>query len=278
VLADGRALELRPLRPGDADAIARFFAALTEREIYYFYALDEERARQLALDADRDPAYRLAAVDADGAVWGYMYLQWNDDGRAPVYGACLRPGAQSAGLGRAMIACLLGSAAASGVPAARLSVHPDNWRALRLYQRSGFRLTGDFLNEQQGVRQYRMEVDLSQPPPLITDEVTVVPRGGLGLALPAARVQAALEAKLGRRPLVLDRPARPGGALVLVADLGPEATPWGSTTGPAPEPSDGWSARLDACTELIAGNGPDALALAVDRYLAALLASAARDS
>ena len=266
-LGDGRAVMVRPLEPADAGAMAEFFAGLTEREIYYFFRLDEPEARRLATDAPRAPAYRLLAVERSRAL-GYAFLQWHGD-RPPNFGICLSDGAQSVGLGRALIGHLLDSAAASGVDRARLSVHPDNWRALRLYQRSGFRLVGDFVNEHQGRVQYRMETDLSAPGPAIDESLTVIPRGGLGVASSAARVQAALEARRGRLPLVLDRPARSDGEVVLVADLGPERTAWGHESGPArgaAGATEGWITRLDGRTTLVAGSGPDALARAAERY------------
>lgn len=267
-LADGRTALLRPMARDDADAVARFFADLTAREIYYFFALDEAGAHRLATEVETAPAYRLLAVEA-GRVLGYAFLQWNDDGRPPGFGICLSDGAQSAGLGRGLIEHLFDSAADSGVGRARLNVHPDNWRALRLYQRVGFRLVGDFVNRHQGVVQYWMEVDLTAPRPTIDESITVVPRRGPGVAQPAARVVAALEARRGRRPLVLDRPARPDSALVLVADLGAERTAWGHETGPpwdASEEGEGWIVRLDERTTLVAGGGPAALARAAERY------------
>lgn len=146
-LSAGEASKLRPLTAADADLMAAFFAGLTPREIYYFFALDEAAARRLATDAAQDPAYRLIATgvrDGQEAILGYMFLDWSwQEGAPPTYGACLREGVQSRGLGRAMIDHLLGSAARSGVERAQLTVHADNWRALRLYQRAGFRMTGE---------------------------------------------------------------------------------------------------------------------------------------
>jgi ribosomal protein S18 acetylase RimI-like enzyme len=273
-LSDGRAVNLRPVAPRDADLMAEFFGALTEMETYYFFPLDEARARQLALDVESDPAYRLIAVgDAQDVdrVLGYMFLEWRE--AVPVYGACLRSGVQSAGLGRVMIDHFLASAAASGVGQVRLTVHTDNWRALRIYQRSGFRLTGEVVNEHQGVPQYRMEVDLSRPRQPIDEDVTVIPLGPVGVATVAARVQDALEAVRGTRPFLLDRPARADGKAVLVADLGRVTSPWSALTGPSASEggqADGWIVALDERHELVAGIGVAALEAAVRRYVAGL--------
>src|SRR5438093_8282513 len=90
-LSDGRAVVLRPVAPRDAELMAEFFGALTEMETYYFFPLDQARARQLALDVESDPAYRLIAVgtiEGIERVLGYMFLHWGDS--VPAYGACLR--------------------------------------------------------------------------------------------------------------------------------------------------------------------------------------------
>jgi ribosomal protein S18 acetylase RimI-like enzyme len=274
LLNDGRAALLRPVAPGDADLMAEFFGALTEMETYYFFPLDEARARQLALDAESDPAYRLIAVGTIQGVeraLGYMFLQWRE--AVPAYGACLRSGVQSGGLGRVMIDHFLDSAAASGVGRIKLTVHTDNWRALRLYQRAGFRLTGEFVNERQRVPQYQMEVDLGTPRPPMDEEITVIPRGPAGVAIVAARVQDALEAARGKRPFLLDRLARPDGKAVLVADLGGITSPWSPLIGPPASdgtPADGWLTALDDRHELVAGVGVAALESAARRYVVGL--------
>ncbi|HEV8636442.1 MAG TPA: GNAT family protein [Chloroflexota bacterium] len=267
-LQDGRVVLLRRLTPADAEALAEFFASLTEREIYFFYARDADEARAIALHSERDRAYRLIAVARVGdepRILGYFYLEWRDD-ETPSFGACLRPGVQSAGLGRAMIDHLLTSAASSGVERARLSVHPDNPRALRLYQRAGFRVTGEFVNQHQGTPQYRMEADLQNPRPEIDPTLTIVPYGAPGAATIAADVQAGVLARTGRLPLILDRPATPSSRLLLVVNLARPPTPWGDDEDRTGGDT-GWVAALDRRHTLVAGVGLDPLREAARRYL-----------
>jgi hypothetical protein len=194
-----------------------------------------------------------------------------------VFGACLHPGAQSAGLGRAMIDHLLTSAAASGVRLVDLTVHPDNWRALRLYQRAGFRLVDDFINQHQGVMHYRMRmrVDVRLPRPTIAEDLTIFPRGGLGVAKAAALVQASIEGMAKHRPLILDRPACADARVIYVVDLsGPaQASIPGSSIGP-PASGLGWIESLDDHHLLIGGVGPVSVHRAC-RHYATLLADLA---
>jgi ribosomal protein S18 acetylase RimI-like enzyme len=272
-LGDGRGMILRPLVAGDADAMEEFFAALSEREIYYFFGLEAEAARRLAEDVAHDPSYRLVAVCELGGseqILGYVFLHWSDLELPPTFGICVRDGAQSAGLGRAMIDLLLASASASGVSRARLTVHPDNWRALRLYQRFGFRLVDEFINRHQQVKQYCMEADLLAPYASIDESLTVVPVGGLGVGCAAARVQHALARRTGRLPLILDRPGNTGCRVVYVVDLGSvDRFPIGVPAIPAAEDFE-WVTALDERHLLLAGSGRSALERSVARYLASL--------
>jgi len=281
-LSSGQHIIVRPVAVDDADRMVRFFAALTEQEIYYFFSLDEASARRLALEVASDPAYRLVAVGDLGGqqeVLGYIFLQWRDAG-PPEYGVCLHRSVQSGGLGRLMIEHLLKSAAASGVGRVHLTVHPDNWRALRLYQRWGFHVVGDFVNIHQGVRQYRMEADLHLPQPVMTEEVTIIPCNGPGTGPAAAHIQAAIQRKFSCQPLLLDRPARVGGRVIFVADF---AAPAGLPSTPAPSyGSDqmtdaGWIASLDARRLLVGGAGRTGMERAARQY-AALVAQGTASS
>lgn len=279
VLADGRRLVLRALSSGDEDLMAEFFASLTAREIFYFFPLDEVAARRLAQDAEHDPACRLVAVgelSGQERILGYMFL----DGRQecpPTFGACLRGEAQSGGLGRAMIDHLLTSAAASGIERAQLTVHADNWRALRLYQRAGFRVTGEFILAHQGAKQYRMEAHLQQPAPMLLDDLTLVARGGVGIGTAAVRVQEAIEAAVGRRPLILDRPVH-NNACIIITDLAaPAERPFEMPLPPILQGGDGpsWIVSLDDRHLLIGGIGAGAVDRAARAYSALVAAHSA---
>ena len=281
-LRGGRDVLLRPVVAADAAGMADFFASLGEAEAYYFFALGEAEAGRLALEADQAPAFRLVAVgDLDGgsAILGYAFLRWGDED-PPEFGVCLRPGAQAGGLGRILMGRLFGSARASGVRRAYLTVHPENARALLLYQRFGFVLVGEFVNDHQGVKQYRMEVDLATGPPALAEDVVVVAQGGVGIAGAASRVQGALEGLLGVRPPLAGRPpADGGGKCVLVSDL--SAVPGASLDSPllrSPGPGGtAWIVGLDPHRLLICGLGVESADRAARRY-ATLLACGANEA
>ncbi len=286
------------MAPTDADLMATFFAALTTREVSYFFALDALAARGLALHVGEDPAYRLIVVNDAGtpAVLAYTFLEWRNK-EIPTFGICLHGGAQSQGLGRLLLDYFLASAKLSGVNRVRLSVHPDNGRALRLYQRAGFHITGEFINEHQHVKQYRMEADLQTPRPTVTSDLVIVPQGGLGVGVAAARVQSALEHRFGTLPFIVDRPPRPTTPALFVVDvsiqtpmhLGDDGgdvltiTPNTITPAGSGEPGlmvtderSGWITSLDASHLLVAGDGLEALNRAVSRYCHLIAAAASR--
>jgi RimJ/RimL family protein N-acetyltransferase len=267
-LRDGQVALLRPLHAADAERLAAFFADFTPRETYYFFGLNEHEARNLALHAAEDSAYRLIALDErQERLLGYTFLQWRQTG-VPSFGVCLHRDAQSHGLGWPLIDHLFTSAASSGVGVVTLTVHPDNGPALRLYQRAGFRLVDEFVNHHQGVKQYRMEADLRRDRPPLLEGLAIVPGGGMGVGLAAAAVQDAVERQTGRLPLLLGMPPS-GWAAIFVADLAlPPAHPVPLAT-PVPGPretANGWITRLDRRHLLIGGVGVPALTAACRRF------------
>ena len=275
VLRDGQSSLLRPLTPADASLIAEFFATLSNREIFYFFSLEECTARHLAENVLVDPAMRLIALaehENGEHIIGYMFLDWAGD-LSPSFGACLKEEAQSQGLGGAMMEHFLTRARAAGVAHVHLTAHAENWRALRLYQRLGFQITDEFILQAQGARQYRMRIDLRQARPEILDQLIIVARGGIGVGLAARSIQASLEPLLGARPLILDRPTRADSYTIIVSDLA--ATPEHPFETPVPAfPRDqsgvGWVTSLDARTVLIAGFGSSAVSRAAVRYIEAV--------
>ena len=156
---------LRRLTRHDGPLMAEFYAALTDREAYYFYPhpLDDEHAHRLAAAADETGHITLLGTEVDGdreRLNGYAFLKQAAPGEPWGFGICVRPGRQERGLGTALLARILVLAREAGVKRVLLSVHTDNQRALKLYRAHGFVRTGEFINPHQGVPQYRMEAAL----------------------------------------------------------------------------------------------------------------------
>ncbi len=147
VLRDGHAIELRALRPDDRDELLaaigrtstqslfrRFFAAkrgFSEQEVAFFLNIDF--VNHVAL---------VAVVDEDGrpAIVGggrYIVLQ---PGKAEVAFAVVDP-YQGRGLGAALMKHLAAIARTAGIGEFIAEVLPDNIPMLKVFEKSGLRLT-----------------------------------------------------------------------------------------------------------------------------------------
>jgi diamine N-acetyltransferase len=112
---------------------------------------DEQRRFVAALGARylllsmRGGLWHSLAIQADGAVVGHvMWAHDSDDGTHWIGGMLIDAVEQGKGVGRAALQATI--RLLSGLPGAReirLSYHPDNIAAARLYTEAGFRPTGD---------------------------------------------------------------------------------------------------------------------------------------
>lgn len=100
-----------------------------------------------AFDAARLPGHRYVARDRDGGgVLGWVAVS-AVSGR-PVYAGVVEhsvyvdPAAQGRGVGRALLAALIGSTEAAGIWTIQSGLFPENAASLRLHQRAGFRVVG----------------------------------------------------------------------------------------------------------------------------------------
>jgi ribosomal protein S18 acetylase RimI-like enzyme len=141
-------LTLRPLRPGDADAVAALHATSWRSayrgilsDAYLKEAVDADHAStwHVRLGEPRDDAFGKTAV-RDGALVGFVYVTQVSDVRWGVLidNLHVAPGARSAGIGPRLL-----DAAARGIDArgwgrrVHLWVHDANVRARRFYARVG---------------------------------------------------------------------------------------------------------------------------------------------
>jgi GNAT superfamily N-acetyltransferase len=109
--ADGRALVLRPILPGDADALRRAFARLTPeqarlRTFHRQIELTPAAAERLAR-VDPDTTTAWVAVDADGEIRGEARLHVDAVTDSAEFGVAVDPAFTSQGVGRALMRRLL---------------------------------------------------------------------------------------------------------------------------------------------------------------------------
>lgn len=95
------------------------------------------------------------AIYADDEVVGHAMWGVDDDGSHWIGGVLVDAGAQGAGIGAAAMKTLIEwLRKRPGTPAVRLSYHPTNTAAARLYTTLGFQLTGD-VDGDELVAEYR---------------------------------------------------------------------------------------------------------------------------
>jgi GNAT superfamily N-acetyltransferase len=144
VARDGTAVRLRPLRAGERDLVARFFAGLS----------DESRARRFLQPTPRlseATVRRLAAVDGSGHVAIVAsvgeecagiarYVRLPDEPAAAEVAVTVTDRYQGRGIGRLLLDALRPAAARAGVVTLVYLVDPTNRRMLRLLRALGVAL------------------------------------------------------------------------------------------------------------------------------------------
>lgn len=105
--SDGRTLWLRPIRPGDADALRRGFARLTpeqvrQRVFHRMNALLPQVADQLCTVAP-DKGAAFVALDADREIRGEGRLYLDRTGAAAEFALVVDPAFVGQGVGRALM-------------------------------------------------------------------------------------------------------------------------------------------------------------------------------
>lgn len=149
-LLDGRAVWVRPIRPGDAEALRTFDAGLCDRSRRLRYLgwtspLSAEQAQRLV---NLGGCRRFAIVAAAACPGGLRLVA--DCRLVPVdyrpdsaeVAIAVADDFQDAGLGTAMISLVLGIAAGHDVAEVVARVHYDNDRMMHILRRLGFRRRG----------------------------------------------------------------------------------------------------------------------------------------
>ena len=138
-MVEDSTLEFRTLYPELQAALAEFFKALAKGDdasYFHPHPFTAEEAQQRCAYQGKDLYY--VAIDGQ-KVLGYGMLRGWDEGFAvPSLGIALHPNARGTGLGGAFMQVLHAAARLRGAKRVRLKVHPENSRAVRLYERLGY--------------------------------------------------------------------------------------------------------------------------------------------
>ena len=168
-MATGEQLILRPLIPSDGEMLTRFLAALSpeSRRLSTFASYDRATAQELCDAIACYDKLRLAVVETDGteeSIVGLMEFSFDLTGGDILryanydigleqksdcrFGPTLADGWQNRGLGTQLLPAIWEIARRFGRSQVILwgGVLADNARAIRFYEKNGFRHAGRFVN------------------------------------------------------------------------------------------------------------------------------------
>jgi len=130
---------IRRLTVRDADSVLGFLLALDGTSVGFFHPhkFDFDHVLRLLRGRLSGAVDAFGAHDPDGKLIGYAWL-WSMETQHPGLGICVAEGRRGQGLGRALMERVLDEAVMRGKSEVRLSVMPDNRRALPLYRSLGF--------------------------------------------------------------------------------------------------------------------------------------------
>ncbi|MEV5603181.1 N-acetyltransferase family protein [Streptomyces sp. NPDC052299] len=99
-----------------------------------------------AFDAAKLPEHRFAAVDADGAVLGWVAASRVSDRCAYVgvveHSVYVHPAARGRGVASALLKALVNSTERAGIWTIQSGIFPENTTSLAVHRRAGFRVIG----------------------------------------------------------------------------------------------------------------------------------------
>jgi RimJ/RimL family protein N-acetyltransferase len=143
-LRDGTEVALRPLVAGDRALVADAFERLSAHSRYLRFFTPVPRLPKRTLDAlmdvDQVDHVALIALDEGRCVGVVRAVRDRDDRSLAHLALTVVDAYQGRGLGRALIAAIRDAAAARGVRALVLDIHPENTVMLRLARSLGVSL------------------------------------------------------------------------------------------------------------------------------------------
>ncbi|MET7971262.1 N-acetyltransferase family protein [Micromonospora sp. NPDC005305] len=136
-------ITVRPMTAEDADAVLAIYQAGLDAGDASF---ETATPTWPAFDAARLPDHRFVAVDAGGAVVGWVAV--SPTSTRAVYAGVVEhsvyvsPAVQGRGVGRLLLDALIASTEAAGVWTIQSGVFPENTASLAVHRRAGFRVVG----------------------------------------------------------------------------------------------------------------------------------------
>ncbi len=142
-LNDGAMLHLRPIRPGDVDALMRAFKRMTPAQVRarVFHALNElpEPVARAMCRVDPDQAFALVATDPDGAeIRAEARVHFDSATETAELAIAIDPEYTGRGLGRILVEHLIEASRRQGIDEIWGDAQAGNSAMLALTSRLGF--------------------------------------------------------------------------------------------------------------------------------------------
>jgi len=135
----GITLQIRQIRPDDADALAGLLARI-DSTYFQPHPMTDDEAQRISRLSGRD-IYLIGTVGNEAVAYG-MLRGWDEGFKVPSLGIGVRRDSEHRGFGRAMMQALHSAARERGSSRVRLRVSPANVRAADLYRALGYREVG----------------------------------------------------------------------------------------------------------------------------------------
>ncbi len=158
VLRDGRTAHVRPISPGDSDALVTFYVDVSDQSKYYrFFApmptlSERDLVRFTNVDHRERVAFVLTVAEKILAVASYELLPSGDAEVAFL----VQDAHQGRGIGQLLLEHLGQAARERGVHRFVAEVLPDNQRMLQVFYEQGYQVAGDW---DEGVMHLEFNID-----------------------------------------------------------------------------------------------------------------------
>lgn len=150
MIQENNSYKIRSITPNDKERLTLFRKELSDEDRIFFSFLEERKFEDF-LDPVRFASV-LIVEDASCKIIGYGHLekfQQAHKQHVGRLGIALHPAHRGTGLSRSIMNSIIDIARSNGITKIWLSVHLDNIRALRLYEKFGFKPEGIFFNEEK---------------------------------------------------------------------------------------------------------------------------------
>ncbi|MGQ9629828.1 MAG: GNAT family N-acetyltransferase [bacterium] len=154
---------IRPIAEGDEEPLSKFYRSLSDDTVKSFQSFrtsDISTMKRVVREAVEGLDWGLVALNDRGNIIAHAFLKGIDDD-VPTLGIGVLDGYQGCGLGSLMMGELIERGRKLGKAAIRLTVVKDNSRAIHVYRKFGFEITGE-ASFRSLKDSYEMRVDISR--------------------------------------------------------------------------------------------------------------------